>query len=154
LLSLNDPSHPEPLLRTEADEQNARFSPDGRWFAYISDESGRAQVYLQAFPRGGSRVLVSREGGDLPVWNPNGKELFFLDPDHMLMSVEINSYDAGTIKPGTPKPLFRCPASTRRGILAYDISHDGKRFLFALDMPVPGSENLTVLLNWMGEAKR
>ena len=153
-LSLEDPSHPQPLLQTEADEMNARFSPDGRWIAYSSNESGRPQVYLQAFPKGGSRIIVSRNGGALPVWNPNGKELFFLDPERTLLSVEIKSDDSGAMKPGAPKPLFRRPANATSRIDSYDVSRDGQRFLFALDVASPGSENIAVLLNWVGESNR
>ncbi|MBI3417186.1 MAG: PD40 domain-containing protein [Verrucomicrobia bacterium] len=154
LISLDDPSHPQPLIRTEADEKNASFSPDARWIAYNSEESGRAQVYVQPFPKGGSRVLVSRDGGEMPVWNPNGKELFFLDPERTLMSVEIKTDDSGVIKLGVPKALFRRPANVKSPIEGYDVSRDGQRFLFALDAPSPGFENITVLLNWLGEAKR
>ena len=154
LLTLDDPSHPQPFVATEADEQSARFSPDGRWIAYSSTESGRSQVYLQAFPKGGPRLPVSRDGGDLPVWNPDGKELFFLDPERALMSVELKTENSGAIKPGAPEPLFRRPANAKSRIESYDVSRDGKRFLFALDVPSPGSENLTFLLNWIGELKR
>jgi WD40 repeat protein len=153
-LSVDDPSHPQPLLLTEADEQDARFSPDGRWIAYSSTESGRAQVYLQPFPKGGSRVPVSREGGDLPVWNPNGKELFFLDPERTLMAVELKTDNSGIPKPEPPKALFRRPGHGKSQFEGYDVSRDGQRFLFPLDAPALGSENITVLVNWAGEPKR
>jgi serine/threonine protein kinase/Tol biopolymer transport system component len=151
VLALDNPSHPEPLLHSEAAEEWARFSPDGRWVAYTSVESEGSQIYLQSFPNLGPRIPVSHDGGDLPVWNPNGQELFFVDRKGTLMAADITTDSSGALQPGPPKALFPKPANAGH-IEAYDVSRDGKRFLYALDAPnAATNQNIVVLLNWRSD---
>lgn len=150
LLPLRGEGGPRPFARTTFNEQGAVFSPDGRFLAYVSDESGRDEIYLQPFPGPGGKVPVSTEGGVAPAWSPTGRELFHLSGDSM-MSVVVTT---GTV--GAPKFLFEkhdIRRSTRiTGVANYDVSADGERFL----MVVSGnaSTQLNVVLNWFDELER
>ena len=97
--------------------------PDGRWLAYLSDESGRGELYIQSFPTAGSKIQVSNGGANLPSWRRDGKRLFFLAPDGSLMGSDVHPGDALRVEP--PVKLFRFP----RPILAFDFTADGKRLL-------------------------
>src|SRR5262249_44768368 len=88
-LPLDGDRKPVPYLQTESNECHARLSPDGKWLAYVSDETGRAEVYVQRFPTPGNRVLISANGGDQPAWRRDGKELYYLAPDRKLMAVAV-----------------------------------------------------------------
>ena len=138
------------FLRTQADECAARFSSDGRWLAYGSNESGRSEAYVQPYPGPGRKWQVSTEGGAEPIWNPNGRELFYRNGSKM-MAVEITRqpdfsigrarvlFDGGYVVPtgGYPRPN-------------YDVSPDGQRFLMIKESP----PQLNVVLNWFEELKR
>lgn len=95
---------PFPFLQRNFDERQAQISPDGRWIAYSSNESGRAEVYVQSFPKPGSKVEISTSGGSEPRWRRDGKELFFL-AGTKLMAVEVRS-DMPILEAGVPKVLF------------------------------------------------
>src|SRR5207249_1138098 len=111
LLPLFGDQKPAPFIQTEFTETQGRFSPDGRWVAYASNESGPYQVYVQSFPTSGGKWQVSTGGGAQPLWRRDGKELFYLAPDRKLMAVEVSG--AGpTFVPGAPKPLFEARFST------------------------------------------
>ena len=102
-----------------------RFSPDGKWFAYESNESGRFEIYVQKFPPSGERVQVSANGGDSAWWRSDGKELFFDAPDQKLMSVGVrpgNGFDASP-----PKALFEIPGTVNNGWFIATL--DGQCFL-------------------------
>ncbi len=117
----------QPFLRTPSTESAPRFSPDGRWLAYISDESGRYEVYVQPYPGPGGKWLISTEGGNEPVWNPNGRELFYRSGDRM-MAVEITKQPG--FSAGKPKVLFEGKyLPTPITFPNYDVSLDGQRFL-------------------------
>ena len=127
VLRMGDPSagsgqarKAQPFLRTPFNESAPRFSPDGRWLAYISDESGRYEIYVQPYPGPGGKWQISTEGGTEPVWNPNGRELFYRSGDKM-MAVDITTQpgfaagtapDAlrGTVRadPDNPPPITTC----------------------------------------------
>jgi serine/threonine protein kinase/Tol biopolymer transport system component len=141
-----------PVVQTNAKEHEARFSPDGRWMAYVSDESGQNQVYLVALPQTGIPSIpipVSREGGEFPVWSRSGDELFFLSPDRGVMSVAAQPDVAGS-RPGLPKRLFQLPDSASAN-LEFSVSDDGQRFLVALTVPDPRTQLITIVLNWSPE---
>jgi eukaryotic-like serine/threonine-protein kinase len=93
------------VVRTPFNEHHAVLSPDGRWLAYVSNESGASQVYVQSFPDGGRRWQISSQGGSEPQWRGDGGELFFLSLDQTLMSVSISTRPGFT--PGLPAPLFK-----------------------------------------------
>jgi Tol biopolymer transport system component len=138
------------LTETPFNETFPVFSPDGRWFAYTSDESGSSQVYVQPFPPTGRKYLVSRDGGSQPLWRRDGRELYFLTSDATLYGVAVaTSTDFET---GIPQRLFASPAPTFTGSRAYGPSRDGKRFLFAAPESV-STTPLQVVLNWSPPAQ-
>jgi dipeptidyl aminopeptidase/acylaminoacyl peptidase len=125
-----------------------RFSPDGRWVAYASDESGRSEVYIQAFEVSGSvpslgaaRVQISSAGATRPEWRGDGRELFYVSEDRQMMAVDIASGE--TLDVGTPRALFPMPASD-----AWDVTRDGQRFLFSLPVGGGTTPPYQVILNW------
>jgi hypothetical protein len=128
------------------------LSPDGRWLAYTSDESGRPEVFVQPFPGPGAKSQISTGGGIEPVWSPNGRELFYLSGDRM-MAVDI-SMSPG-FKAGAPRALFegrylRSP----NGVAAYDVAADG-RFLMVQPLhPDPPTNQIQIVLNWFEELRR
>jgi serine/threonine-protein kinase len=144
----------QPFLRTRFNEAAPRFSPDGRWLAYISDESGRYEIYVQPYPGPGGKWQISTEGGTEPAWNPNGRELFYRSGDKM-MAVEITTQLI--FAAGTPRKLFEGkyePAPVP--IANYDVSSDGQRFLMlkSSDQELAAPTQINVVLNWFEELKR
>jgi Tol biopolymer transport system component len=139
---------PFPVAQTAFREGSAVFSRDARSIAYMSDQAGRPNVYVQRFPDGGARVQVSRDGGTQPVWAPSGKELFFLGPDGMMMAAPIDATDR--IEAGIPQPLFRAvlTSSLVSEAIQYAITKDGKRFLVHSRPLESSATPLTVVINW------
>jgi Tol biopolymer transport system component len=161
VLRMGDPSagsgqvrKAQPFLRTRFDEAVPRFSPDGRWMAYISDESGRYEIYVQPYPGPGGKWQISTEGGTEPAWNPNGRELFYRS-GNKVMAVDIAT-QPGFVA-GTPRMLFEGRyRSAPFPIANYDVSPDGQRFLMVKpseqEQAVPTQIN--VVLNWFEELKQ
>ena len=144
----------QPLLRTKFDEAAARFSPDGRWLAYVSNESGRYEVYVQAFPGPGGKWQISTETGTEPIWNPNGRELFYRSGEKM-MAVEISTQR--NLTAGKPRMLFEGRyESAPFPVPNYDVSPDGKRFLLLkpVDQGQAVPTQINVVLNWFEELNR
>lgn len=140
---------PFPYLQTKFNEQGAKLSPDGRWLAYASDESKRYEVYVQTFPTPGGKRLVSTNGGSVPIWSRDGKELFYIGADRKMMAVEVKG--GSKFEAGVPKPLFeRLPGSIATW---FDVSKDG-RFLLPTPIDQTGPLSMTVLVNWTAELKR
>jgi serine/threonine-protein kinase len=144
----------QPFLRTRFDEGAARFSPDGRWLAYISDESGHREIYAQPYPGPGGKWQISTEGGTEPMWNPNGRELFYRIGDKM-MAVEITEQPSFSV--GKPRVLFEGPYQPTPATFSnYDVSPDGQRFLML--KPSESTEaaptQINVVLNWFEELKQ
>jgi hypothetical protein len=146
---------PIPFVTSEYTNVSPRFSPDGKLFSYSSNESGISEIYVQPFnpdsPAAGGKFMVSKGGGlnGGAIWRADGKELFYISPDHTMMSVEI--LPGSTFNPQTPKPLFKVPA----GIFYFDVDRDGKRFL----MPVPSGAGAStppykIVLNWTSTLKK
>jgi Tol biopolymer transport system component len=146
-----DKGKPFPYLQTKANEYGAKFSPNNRWVAYTSNDSGKYEVYVQAFdgvsPAGGAKWLVSENGGSEPVWRADGRELFYLTPDNHLMAVEVNT--EGVFKAAAPKALFAASAlSHDEPFNSYDVTPDGQRFLVkTLWRPIPPTP-IHVFVNW------
>ena len=142
---------PFPLLQSEFLEASAVFSPDGRWIAYTSDESGQTNVYVQSFPGTGGKQQVSRDGGGQPVWRADGKELFYLAADGSLMAVPVNV--SAQFEAGVPQTLF--PTGARLNDAGrfgddgqvYAATKDGTRFL-VVGRRQSDAAPLTVVLNW------
>ncbi len=139
----------EPWLATPFVEKEGRFSPDRRWVAYISDESGRTEVYVRGFSPPGGKWRVSSDGGSDPVWRRDGKELFYLSPGSEMMSVTVGD-GTRSFEGGAPVPLFKIPGSIlgTGDIAQYDISPDGRRFLVNLNTPTQGQRTITLVSNW------
>jgi DNA-binding winged helix-turn-helix (wHTH) protein/Tol biopolymer transport system component len=139
---------PIPYLRTGFSQIQAQVSPDGRWLAYTSDESGRWEVYVQSFPTPGTKKIISVGGGGEPKWSATGHELFYVRSDMSLMSVQIPS---GNPVDGfkMPQPLFRVPVmgDTSAYRSRYAVHSGGDRFVFnALDES--SQTPITVVVNW------
>ncbi len=152
LLPITGRRKPVPFLQTPFNESHAQVSPDGRWIAYVSDESGEAQVYVQSFPTPGSKWQVSTDGGDMPNWRGDSKELFYVSRKRKLMSVELRS--GSTLDPGVPVELFEMLVPSV-GLTSYRnhyvVNPDGQRFLINQVVESRTPSPITVLLNWTAE---
>jgi hypothetical protein len=148
---------PVPLVVTPYDEMAISLSPDGRWLAYQSDETGRIEVFIRPFPNtGDAKVRVSSDGGTGPVWARNGRELFYLRGDNTMMAAMVTGSPA--LRVGEPLPLFRLPAHLAEldahWYTPWDIGPDG-RFLMVRSVD-GGRRNATPLIvveNWLEELK-
>jgi serine/threonine protein kinase/Tol biopolymer transport system component len=141
---------PEPFWPTDFDEENGRFSPDGRWIAYASNESGKFQIYVRSFPASSAAWQISNDGGGHPRWRRDGKELFYVSPDKKLMAVEVNE-SAGTFEVGLTKPLFEIGIVSEPSPSNYDVTADGQRFL--VNTNVEKNVPVTVVMNWTAKLK-
>jgi eukaryotic-like serine/threonine-protein kinase len=143
---------PFPVVQTDFEDRGGQFSPDGKWIAYESTESGRWEVYVQPFPGPGAKVQVSVNGGAQARWGADGKELFFIALDDRLMAVPIQlRSNGGPAEPGSPVPLF----VTRVGGAVqsysrqqYFVSPDGQRFLMNTIVQTAPVSPITVIVNW------
>jgi serine/threonine protein kinase len=142
---------PYVVLQTEFNESHGRFSPDSRWLAYVSNESGRNEVYVQSFPPSGGKWQVSTTGGSQPHWRSDGKELFYMTPDRKLMAVDVNPQQSFEV--GAPKLLFQTTVARYEAPNRYAVSRDGQRFLINSAVEEV-SHTMTVVLNWTAEIKR
>jgi dipeptidyl aminopeptidase/acylaminoacyl peptidase len=146
---------PFPVVQTRFDERQGQLSPNGRWVAYVSNETGSDDVYIRAFPGPGGKWQVSTTGGIDPRWRRDGQELFFVAPDGKLMAVPIQvGADRSTLSPGTPVALFptRFPtgANITIGWLSkaqYAVARDG-RFLMNLPVEDTAASPITIVQNW------
>ena len=145
-------SKPFPVVRTEFEERDAQFSPDGKWIAYQSNESGRYEIYVQPFPGPGAKWLISTNGGGQPRWRRDGKELFYVAMDGRLMSVAIElSRDGKTAKAGIPLPLFNARIGSPVPAIdsqQYVVAADGQRFLMNTLVEEASNSAITIILNW------
>lgn len=138
---------PIPFLRTPFEELQGRISPDGRWLAYTSDESGTWEVYVQSFPVAGTKHVVSTGGGGEPQWRADGRELYYISLNNTLMAADVISQPAW--QNSRPRPLFKPPISgdLTRYRARYQASTDGRRFLFDA-MDDDPSKRATIVVNW------
>ena len=144
IVSLDSTRAPRPFLSTAFDNVSPSLSPDGRWIAYASDESGRYEVYVRPFPGPGGRWQVSKDGGNEPRWSPAGHEIFFrAGPAILAAAVQVGA----TFAPGEVRELFRTTAGQGISYPGYDVSRDGRTFIMA--QPSSANEqSVVVLLNW------
>ena len=140
---------PVPLLHSPFNEMHGQFSPDGKWMAYTSDETGRNEIYVQPYPLTGAKVQVSIAGGAQARWRNDGREIFYLSADLKLMSVDLQP--GAMLQVGRPKALFQTRGPTFSNIgFTYAVSNDGQRFLVntrANEMDT--SPPIHVLVNWI-----
>ena len=159
VLPLSGERKPEPFLQTNFVEIHGRFSPDGRWVAYVSNETGQFQVYVQSFPPSGGKWPVSIDGGSQPRWRDDGRELYYFTPERKLMAVEVNG-QAAKFEVGVPRPLFEFRVGGAGidlvfpGSGYYTAARDGKRFLVAASSEVPERQQINVILNWSANLNR
>jgi len=150
VIPLSGDRKPVPFLQSEFDEGQARFSPDGRWVAYTSTESGPPEVYVQSFPASGGKWQVSTGGGILPLWRGDGKELFYVvSSAGRVMSVEVKT--APQFEASAPKLLFTGAVALNHAMSAgnhYAVSADGQRFLLPRPVQQSAPSPITVVLNW------
>jgi len=150
---------PFPVVQSRFDERFGNFSPDGRWLAYESNESGQFEIYVRPFPGSGGKWQVSTAGGTQVRWRHDGKEVFYLAPDGHLMAVPISvASDAQTLTVGVPVPLFLTHLAAGSGVIAgrnqYAVASDG-RFLMnvSVDDAVPAPP-ITIVENWQAAIKK
>ena len=157
VLPLAGEKRPFPLANTVFDEDNGQFSPDGRWVAYQSNESGKNEIYVQSFPDPGSKLLVSTGGGIAPRWRPDGKELFYIAPDSTLMAVPMQS-TGEVLKPGVPAALFQTRialgGTSVRQKHQYAVAPKGRRFLINASTSEPTASPIVVVTNWSRSLKK
>jgi Tol biopolymer transport system component len=145
---------PQALSPSEFSEEGARLSPDGRYFAYVSNSSGKAEVYVRPFegssygakPAGGTS-MVSKNGGSAVRWQSDGKEIFYTRPGGDLLSVDVST--TPVFRAGVPNLMFKAPASSN-----WDVTADGQRFLFVVPVGQNSASPYTVVLNWQAALKR
>lgn len=143
-----------PLLeKMEATRSELHLSPDGKWIAYVSDESKqRIEVYVQSFPPTGIKHEISTAGGVEPRWSSDGRELFYIAEDGKLMAAPVKT--GATFEFGSPSVLFEPPVPQGDGSRGYEVSPDGQRFLFRT---VPAGERtapITIITNWLAAVKQ
>jgi dipeptidyl aminopeptidase/acylaminoacyl peptidase len=146
---------PTRLLTGEFGKRAARFSPDDRFFSFISRKAGRDDVYVRTFDPsglvgqpGGGEWTVSKDGGDGAHWRADGKELFYMAPDRTIMAVEVTT--TPTFQPRVPKPLFKTNAATPY----WEVSPNGQQFLIPVQVGATSAAPYTVVLNWQAALKK
>ncbi len=146
LLHLDGERRSAPFLQSPFNETEARFSPDGRWVAYVSNETGSSEVYVTGFPGPSGKWPVSTAGGNYPRWRADGRELFYTTRDGRILAVEVNGQGAEFVV-RDERPLFGTHATTT-GRYAYDVSADGQRFLVNTVVETAAPSPITLVVNW------
>ncbi len=152
VLPVTDHGPPRRYLQSEFAKSEARFSPDSRWVAYESNESGRTEVYVQSFPEPGGRYQVSTDGGAQPRWRADGRELFYVAPEGRMMAATVVA--TNTFAVSRVKQLFVRSPSSMAADLSYEVSADGQRFLTAEVIHGAVRAPVTVVLNWIPAGKK
>jgi len=143
------------FLKAVSDIRNGQFSPDGKWVAYASNETGRWEIYVTSFPDARGKWQISTGGGEQPRWRGDGKELFYVSSDEKMMAAPVAS--GVKFDPGTPMVLFQATPRqpvTNADQFAYDVSRDGQRFL--INTPVKQTETapMSIILNWTAKLNK
>jgi Tol biopolymer transport system component len=145
----------KPLLQTKGMVRNAQFSPDGRWIAYASNETGSMEIYVSPYPSVNGKWQVSSTGGEEPRWRLDGKELYYVSAEGKMMAVPVTA--GASFASGSPVALFqthrRQPISAQ-DVFSYDVSGDGQRFLIATKVDEANAAPLSILLNWVSEMEK
>ena len=156
---LNGSRKPELFLKTPYTLSHPVFSPDGRWIAYCSEETGRSEVYVQSFPNAGQKTPISVEGGSEPVWARSGRELFYTEgfASSTIITMMVTDIDTKErISAGRPRRLFSGDYFSLRPTRAYDVSADGQRFIMAKNVrqDLKSTTQIEIVLNWTDELRR
>jgi eukaryotic-like serine/threonine-protein kinase len=145
----------KPVLQANWTVRNAQFSPDGRWMAYVSNETGSWEIYVSPFPSANNKWQVSSAGGQEPRWRQDGKELFYLSADGKMMAVAVKT--GASFEGSSPVALFqthrRQPVSLL-DVFSYDVSGDGQRFLILTKVDEANAAPLSILLNWASQMEK
>jgi serine/threonine protein kinase/dipeptidyl aminopeptidase/acylaminoacyl peptidase len=155
---MSDGSDTRLSVNTAFNESHGKVSPDGRWLAYVTDQSGRDEVWIAAFPSGEPRRQVSTTGGTAPEWGDGSKELFYLSPDRHVMAASISGH--GGVETTAPHALFQMPTLIAEGHVVmptaanYVATRDGRRFLAAVSAADPKAPPLNVVVNWPAALSR
>ena len=158
-LPLDGDRKPMPLLQTPFEELQGRFSPDGRWFAYTSNETGQPEVYVQSFPPSGGKWQISSGGGVQPRWRSDGRELYFHSASDEAMAVDITASQDGAFKAGVPRRLFTTPIVSRTAERnSWDVTPDGRRLLITTSTTQAAQAAgqvtpITVVVNWLSRGQ-
>jgi len=167
VLPLSGNGKPSPVRQSPFNDLRARFSPDGRWLAYSSDESGRPEIYVRSFLERNTKWQISTGGATQPAWRRDGKEVFYLSstregydyliPEEQIAMMAVEVEAGSTFKAGTPRPLF----TTSLGGLPpsglgndYVAAGDGQRFLMKTPLESSKPSSITVVLNWATKPTR
>jgi Tol biopolymer transport system component len=137
------------FLKAPSTLRNGQFSPDGKWVAYASNESGKWEIYVTSFPDARGKWQVSTSGGEQPRWRADGKELFYLSSDSKMMAAPVTT--GGRFDAGTPVALFQATPRqwiTSGDIFVYDVSRDGQRFLINTSVKHAEAAPMSIVLNW------
>jgi hypothetical protein len=157
-LAMAKNAKPSPLLRTTFNEFQPKLSPDGKWMAYVSDESGQDEVWVRSFPSMEQRTQISTNGGWEPAWSRDGKELFYVTSDNPNLGcrvMAVNVRTTKTLQADTPRKLFGGPYSITPVFgQSYDVSLDGRRFLMVKFEPPKPPAAVHVVLNYFEELKK
>jgi Periplasmic component of the Tol biopolymer transport system len=161
VMPLTGDRRPRPLVQTRFGDAYPDLSPDGRWLAYSSDESGRNEVYVQPYPGPGPRQAVSANGGTGPAWSHDGRELFYTTTQAFggqatltrMMAVPVTLQP--TFTAGAPRQLFEGRYGATQGIRSYDVTADGRRFLMVQqkERPPVAAAEMILVQNWIEEVK-
>ncbi len=153
-------SETEPFLKTPSNEMHPALSPGGRWLAYVSDVSGRYEIYVTPFRGPGPKVMISTNGGVHPAWAPSGRELFYHQGSYptqkeLFRMTAVDIVTQPELRPGKPRVLFEGPYE-HRNILGrdYDVTSDGQRFVMVKSTDESQPQQINVVLNWFDELKR
>jgi len=138
---------PVPYLHTKFAELGGRYSPDGKWIVYSSDESGKEEVYVRPFPESGGKLLVSTSGGSFPTWRRDGKEIFYLGASRELMAAKVTG-NGSTLAIDTARPLFQMPSESFFPSYDLDQSADRERFLIVSSASQKSPLPIAVVINW------
>jgi dipeptidyl aminopeptidase/acylaminoacyl peptidase len=156
VLPMSGERKPFAVVQSAFDETSGVFSPDGKWIAFTSDESGQPAVFVQAFPGPGIRHPVSPGGGHHAIWPGDGRELFYLsdsgNPGANLMAVSVNL--SGGVDLGKPRPLFRAGAPRFSDGQIYAVTKNRERFLVNARPDRPVTEPLTIVMNWIAALRK
>ena len=144
-VSLDGDRKPRPFLKTPYNEFRPRFSPDGRWLAYQSNETGRLEVYVRPFPGPGAKTKVSTDGGGVPKWGPDGRELFYRNPQGVFV---VPIAPGSSFAVGVPQKLFQWPFTGNMNTSGFEVAPDGRRLLMMREDPTPAPRQINVILDW------
>jgi Tol biopolymer transport system component len=153
VLPMKGSRKPYPVVETQFNAQTGRFSPDGRWVAYVSNDSGKDEIYVMPFPGPGAREQVSAGGGTQPRWRKDGQELFYLSPEARMTAAGV-TMDARGFRVGVVKSLFALSGVAGVPGQLYDVTPDGQRFIAVQDLVHTNTTPLTLVANWDAELKK